>query len=102
MTFNDALAQEIRAELARRQISRTEFIRQMGRNATAPLPSLATMHRIIRGDTPWDVNTLDVAAKTLGVGVAELFRRAETVYRCKLSSLPLQRNPQVSACLDPS
>lgn len=97
MTFTQALAQEIRAELARRQVSRSELIRRMQATATN-LPSRASIHRMIRGELTWDVHTLDAAALALGVALPDLLSRADAVYRWNLPSVPRQRKPQVTSC----
>jgi hypothetical protein len=96
MTFSDALSREIRAELARRQMSRGALIASV-REASSSAPSQAQLYRMIRGEYGWDVDTLEEVAKVLEVSVGDLINRAATVNRCSVPSLSASVNPQVSA-----
>jgi transcriptional regulator with XRE-family HTH domain len=59
-SFNDVLAAEIRAELARRNMSHSDFAKQAG--WSAPYFS-----RRMNGEVPFDADEIDVIALELGM-----------------------------------
>jgi transcriptional regulator with XRE-family HTH domain len=98
MTYSDALSAEIRAAMGRRRISGRELARRVAASMEKP-PSDATVARMLRGDSPWDVNTLDAVARILEVTTADLIRDADKAMadsRCDLPSGFASVSSQVS------
>ena len=99
MTYSQYLAQEVRAEAARKRLTGRELARRVEAGGGLGHGSVA---RMLRGERPWDVETLSTIAEALGLSVSDLIRRADeamTVNRCSLPSLSASVNPQVSGLL---
>lgn len=69
MTASLAVAAEVRAEMARRQMTATEIARQLHR-------SRAFMSRRLNGEVPFDVAELEEIAKILGLPANHFFAKA--------------------------
>ena len=65
MTFNQTVAAEVRAEMARQRISARELSRRSGL-------AQATLARKVRGDAELGLDDLDAIACALGVDVVDL------------------------------
>jgi len=68
MTFNQTVAAEVRAEMARQRMSARELSRRSGL-------AQATLARKIRGDAELGLDDIDVIAEALGVDVVDLIPR---------------------------
>lgn len=64
-TFDDLLRTEIRAEMARQDLSQTQLAKKLGW-------PLTTLHRRLRGHTPLGAEHLAQIANALGVPVSSL------------------------------
>lgn len=93
-SYTHYLAEEIRAEAARKRISYRKLAAALEEVNGLSRPSLV---RMMNGERPWDVNSLSIVAKMLDTSVAELVGRADAVYRCNLPLLSIAGFAQVSA-----
>ena len=64
-SFNDVLAGEIRAELARRDITQSDFAKKLGW-------SPAYLSRRMSGEVPFDADEIDQIAEWLGIARDQL------------------------------
>lgn len=74
MTYSQTLAAEIRAEAARKRISGRDLSRYLAENGNDL--SHGTIARMMRGERPWDVDSLSLAARCLDVSIVDLIERA--------------------------
>ena len=79
MTYSETLSAEIRAESARRRITGRDLARHLRERGSRL--SHATVARMLRGERPWDVDTLDLVAGLLGVPVVDLLARGQGGHR---------------------
>lgn len=70
-TRRTRIASEVRAEMARKQISRAEVAK------TANI-SLPTLTRRLNGDRPFYVDELDAISRLLHINLSDLITRSET------------------------
>lgn len=77
MTYSQTLAAEIRAEAARKRISGRDLSRYLADNGSEL--SHGTFARMLRGERPWDVDSLSLVAQALDVSVVDLLDRAGAV-----------------------
>lgn len=69
-TRSERVAEEIRAEMARRQISVDALSEQSG------IP-ISTLRRSVKGQRPFTIQELFVITRLLGTTVVEIIQRAE-------------------------
>lgn len=69
-TLADRVAAEVRAHLARRQLTGSALAATIGK-------SEMYVSRRLRGDVPFDLNDIEQAAQFLGVSVADLMPASE-------------------------
>lgn len=96
MTYSQTLAAEIRAEAARRRVTGRELSRYLSDNGNGL--SHGTIARMMRGERPWDVDSLSLVAQRLDMSVIDLIQRAGDAMaqsRCTLPSEMLSASPQV-------
>jgi len=66
---SEALAAEIRAEVARQRRTTTDLATEIGMSGAA-------LGRRLRGEHPFDVTELEQIARALGISVTDLWARA--------------------------
>lgn len=96
MTYSQTLAAEIRAEAARKRISGRDMARYLADNGNGL--SHGSIARMLRGERPWDVDSLSLAAQCLDMSVVDLISRAGDAMaenRCTLPSLAVSASSQV-------
>lgn len=64
-TLNDAISEEIRSELGRRNISHADFARSCGWGKQY-------LHRRMTGQVPWSADELELVAKVLNLPIDQL------------------------------
>ena len=69
-TRSERVAEEIRAEMARQQITVDALSEQSG------IP-ISTLRRSVKGYRPFTINELFVITRLLGISVVEIIQRAE-------------------------
>lgn len=69
-TRSERVAEEIRAEMARQQISVDALSEKSG------IP-ISTLRRSVKGQRPFTINELFVITRLLGISVVEIIQRAE-------------------------
>lgn len=87
MTYSQTLAAEIRAEAARRRVTGRELSRYLADNGNGL--SHGSIARMLRGERPWDVDSLSLVARRLDVSIVDLIARAGDAMantRCTLPS----------------
>lgn len=67
---SERVAEEIRAEMARQQISVDALSEKSG------IP-ISTLRRSVKGQRPFTINELFVITRLLGISVVEIIQRAE-------------------------
>lgn len=67
---SERVAEEIRAEMARQQITVDALSEQSG------IP-ISTLRRSVKGHRPFTINELFVITRLLGISVVEIIQRAE-------------------------
>lgn len=92
-SLRERVAEEIRALMARRNISRQTMAKAMGVSHT-------TVWRRLSGDTALDLDELERIADTLGVHLVDLFpRRDTTIYATPVGAVAQQERVDVRATL---
>lgn len=87
MTYSQTLAAEIRAEAARKRVTGRELSRYLADNGNDL--SHGSIARMMRGERPWDVDSLSLVAQRLDMSVIDLIQRAGDAMaesRCTLPS----------------
>ena len=97
MTYSQALAAEIRAEAGRKRMTGRELARYLSDNGNGL--SHGSIARMLRGERPWDVDSLSLVARALDTSMATLIEKTDAAMadnRWCLPSSDLSASSQVS------
>ena len=94
MSYSQSLAAEIRAEAARKRMSGRDLGRYLSENGSGL--SHGSIARMLRGERPWDVDSLSLVAKALDTSMATLLERGDDAMADNRCTLP-SRKPSASS-----
>src|SRR6185295_15359140 len=87
-----AVAEEVRALLARRRISGVQFAKQIGK-------SQPYFSRRLNGDVSFDLDDLEVIAEVLGIEVGDLFPSKEGGSNRNFDPAPAERTATIGQAI---